>query len=261
MRILFVGDVFGENGRDYVVQNLPLIKQREKIDFCVVNAENSSHGRGLSETNYKQIAGAGADVITMGNHVWGNTELAPLLKTNVNVIRPGNIGCDAPGVPFIVKEVKGVKVGVANIEGRAFMDLIGDNPFECADVLINKMNGAGATIKLIDFHAEATSEKKLMGLYTDGRVSAVVGTHTHVQTADEQILPKGTAFITDVGMTGISKESVLGMQYQGVFKKIAKGMPARFEPETNGTAEMCAVIITVDEKTGKATEIKRLNEN
>lgn len=261
MNLLFIGDVFGEIGREYLEQKLPLMIQKHKVDVCVANCENAAHGRGLSEKNYNEILSSGVDIITMGNHVWGNSELAPLLKLkDTKVVRPCNIGKTLPGVGYKIFAKKGVKIGVTNIEGRVFIDLVGDNPFEAADEIIKQMDDEGAKIKIIDFHAEATSEKKLMAMYTDGRVSAVIGTHTHVQTADEQILPNGTAFITDVGMTGISRESVLGMEYKGVSEKIIKGLPARFEPCVKGTPEIRAVLIKIDEETGKATQIERINE-
>lgn len=261
MRILFVGDVFGEKGREYLEQKLPLVRQKYKADVVVVNCENASHGRGLSETNYREIIDAGVDVITMGNHVFGNSEINEVLKLkDTRVIRPYNIGKNLPGNGYKIIDVNNMKIGVANIEGRISIDLIGDNPFEALDEIVGKMDGQGAKIKIIDFHAEATSEKKLLALYAKGRVTAVLGTHTHVQTADEQILPGGTAFITDAGMTGISKESVLGMDYKGVSEKVIKGFQSRFEPCISGTQEMNGVLIDADENTGRAISIIRINE-
>lgn len=260
MRILFVGDVFGEAGRDALFHGLYKIKKREKIDFCVVNGENSAkNGRGMSGRDARDIFESGADVITMGNHVWGCPEFEEYAD-RLSVLRPGNLGKNRPGRGFMRVDVAGTPVGVINIEGRAFIDPPGDSPFEFAEAAVEALRGAGVRVILVDIHAEATSEKKIMALFLDGRVSAVVGTHTHVQTADECVLDGGTAFITDVGMTGISRESVLGMGFKGVYERYALGRQARFEPLKAGTPEIDAVVIDVDEVTGKALTIKRIKE-
>lgn len=256
MNILFIGDVFAEAGRKYVTENLKSIKKRENIDFCIANCENASHGRGLSKRNYRELADAGIDVITMGNHVWSNSEFTEVLRDrSTKAIRPANIGRNVPGRGYSVNYVNGRRVAVINLEGRSFIDLVGDNPFECMDALLAKID---AEVVIVDFHAEASSEKKTLALYLDGRVNAVVGTHTHVPTADTMILPRGTAYVTDVGMTGIMRESVIGMAFEGPYRKTAQGLPARFEPCEEGTSELGAVIISVDDNTGKTLEIKRI---
>lgn len=260
MRILFVGDVFGEAGRDVLFHGLYKIKKRENIDFCVVNGENSArNGRGMSGRDARDIFESGADYITMGNHVWGCPEFEEFAD-RLPVLRPGNIGRNRPGRGYVRVDVAGTPVGIINVEGRAFIDPPGDSPFEFAEEAVQALRDAGTRVILVDIHAEATSEKKIMAMFLDGRVSAVVGTHTHVQTADECVLDGGTAFITDVGMTGISRESVLGMTFKGVYERYAFGRQARFEPLKIGTPEIDAVVIDVDEITGNARSIKRIKE-
>ena len=260
MIILFIGDIFGQAGRDAVFHGLYNIKKREGVDLCIANGENAaSNGRGLSGRDARDIMESGVDVITMGNHVWSCREFEEFAD-RLPVVRPANIGRGRPGKGYLIVEVKGVKVGIANIEGRAFMDIVGDDLFGCADDLLAAMKAGGAAVTFVDFHGEATSEKKLMAMYLDGKVSAFAGTHTHVQTADETVLPGGTAFITDAGMTGISRESIIGMAYKGVYEKYALGRKAPFEAVKSGTLEIRGVVIDVDESTGLAREIKRISE-
>lgn len=260
MKILFVGDVVGAPGRNALFHGLHEIKKREKIDFCIVNGENSAkNGRGMSGVDARDILDAGADVITMGNHVWSCPEFEEFAD-RLPVVRPANIGRARPGRGFIVTECKGVRVGVANIEGRAFIDLQGDDPFAAVDEVLEKMKAEGAAVTIIDFHAEATSEKKIAAFYADGRATALIGTHTHVLTADETILDGGLGFISDAGMTGISRESCIGMNFNGVYNKFALGKPARFEVQKTGTHEICGVILTADVTTGRTLEIARIKE-
>lgn len=260
MKILFVGDIVGEPGRNAVFHGLSAIKKREKIDFCIANGENSAkNGRGMSGADAMDILDSGVDVITMGNHVWSHADFEEFAD-RLPVVRPANIGRERPGKGLLVKECKGVGVGVANVEGRVFIDLQGNDPFAAIDEVLEKMKAEGAAVTIIDFHGEATSEKKIAAFYADGRATAVIGTHTHVQTADETVLDGGLGFISDAGMTGISRESCIGMNYKGVYDKYALGRPARFEVQKTGTHEICGVVLTVDETTGKTLEIKRIKE-
>ncbi len=260
MIILFIGDVFGVAGRDALFHGLYNIKKRERVDICIANGENAaSNGRGLSGRDACDIIESGVDVITMGNHVWSCREFEEFAD-RLPVVRPANIGRGRPGKGFIVKEVAGVSVGIGNIEGRAFIDIVGDDPFAAADDMTAAIKEQGAAVTLIDIHAEATAEKKLLAMYLDGKVTAVVGTHTHVQTADETVLDGGTAFITDAGMTGIMRESIIGMAYKGVYDKYALGRKATFEPVKKGTLEIRGVVIDADEKTGLARSIRRIAE-
>ncbi|MBQ7445067.1 MAG: YmdB family metallophosphoesterase [Clostridia bacterium] len=260
MIILFIGDIFGVPGRDALFHGLYNIKKREGVDLCIANGENAaSNGRGLSGRDACDIMESGVDVITMGNHVWSCREFEEFAD-RMPVVRPANIGRGRPGKGYLVTEVNGVKVGVCNIEGRAFIDIVGDDIFACADDCIGAMKAEGAAITVVDFHAEATSEKKLVGMYLDGKVTAVLGTHTHVQTADETVLPGGTGYITDAGMTGISKESIIGMAYKGVYEKYALGRKSSFEPVKHGTLEIRGVVIDADETTGKCRSVKRIAE-
>ena len=222
MRILFIGDIFGEPGRDIIVDKLFRLRHEEKIDFCIANCENASHGRGLSKRNADELLESGVDFVTMGNHTFSNNEIYEFIR-DYPIIRPYNLSGLLPGKGFAAVELKnGVRVGIINIEGRVFIEPAGDNPFEAADRALMELreNFGNCHVIIVDFHAETSSEKKALGLYLDGRVTAVLGTHTHVQTADEQILSKGTAFITDVGMTGVSGEgSIIGMDSRLVTEK------------------------------------------
>jgi len=260
MIILFIGDVFGTPGRDALFHGLYSLKKRENVDICIANGENAaSNGRGLSGRDARDIMESGVDVITMGNHVWSCREFEEFAD-RLPIVRPANIGRGRPGKKYIVTEVCGKKVGITNIEGRTFIDIVGDDLFACADDMVAAMKAEGAEVTVVDFHAEATSEKKLLAMYLDGKVSAVIGTHTHVQTADETVLPEGTAFITDAGMTGISRESIIGMAYKGVYEKYALGRKASFEPVKKGTLEIRGVVIDVDDVTGLARSVKRVAE-
>lgn len=256
MNILFIGDVFGEPGRSLIVDGLFKIRHEEKIDFCIANCENASHGRGLSRRNAKELLESGVDFITMGNHTWSNNEIYDYID-EFPVIRPVNFAESLPGRGFAVVTFRGIKIGVLNIEGRVFIEPPGDNPFEAADNAVNEIKSAGAKIIIVDFHAETTSEKKALALYLDGRVSAVIGTHTHVATADEQILKGGTAFITDVGMTGVCDGSIIGMNSRLVTEKFVRGVPVRFEPAL-GNPELNGVILEFDDNIMSVKSIRRL---
>lgn len=256
MKILFIGDVTGAVGRDMLVRGLEELQYSRKIDFTIVNAENAAHGRGMSYSICEELMELDVDVITMGNHVWDNAEIFKVFDCCDDVIRPANLQPSVPGKGSLVKEKNGVKVGVINLLGQINC-LPCDNPFAAADREIERLKAKGAQILFVDFHAEATSEKVAMGHYLDGRASAVVGTHTHIQTADEKILPRGCAYITDAGMTG-PYHSVLGMKVEIITKRFVTGLPQRFEV-ADGKGQINGVVVDVDETTGKARNIERIS--
>ncbi len=256
MRILFVADVVGEPGCDYLRKTLPWLKRRKEIDFCIVNGENSARGNGLTPASLEHLLASGADAVTGGNHSLRRPEVyAALDDPRYPVLRPYNLHRSAPGRGLLVLEKRGMRLGVANLIGAEETAPCG-NPFDAADEIAAAFRAEGALCSVVDLHAEATSEKRALGFYLDGRVSAVLGTHTHVQTADEQILPGGTAYITDAGMTGAAG-SVLGVTVESATKRMRTGLPVRFE-QAEGPCSMGCVCVTVDLKTGRATEIERI---
>ena len=254
MKILAIGDIVGRVGRDMVFSYLD--KHLYEFDLIVANGENAAHGRGMSKPVYEELKRAGIDGFTLGNHTWGCPDVVNVLEYNDDIIRPLNFdkGCPGEGVMYL-KARNGTMVGVINIIGRVYMNPA-DSPFGAVSDAIEKMK-AKTNIILVDFHAEATSEKIAMGYYLDGKVSAVYGTHTHVQTADETILPDGTGYITDIGMCG-PVHSVLGVEKNTVIKKFLDDMPARFEVAT-GKGKFSGCIFEIDEKTGKTVRIERVN--
>lgn len=256
MTILFVGDIVGESGRDAFREGLENWSFPKRPDFVVVNGENAAGGRGLTFTTADDIFRAGADAITMGNHTWARKEVKTVLEDNKPVIRPANYPKGVPGKGRIVIEKKGFRLGIINLLGRVFIDPTPDCPFQVADREIAALKGQVDAI-LIDFHAEATSEKAALANYVDGRVACVVGTHTHVQTADERLLPKGTGFMTDVGMTG-PDEGIIGVDRQSVISKFLTGMPVPFEPATGRTA-FHAVLIDLNDS-GKTISLTRIEK-
>ncbi|MDQ0482932.1 TIGR00282 family metallophosphoesterase [Guptibacillus hwajinpoensis] len=257
MKILFIGDVVGSPGRNMISTYLPRLKRKYKPTFTIVNGENAASGRGITEKIYRGFLEAGAQVITMGNHTWDNREIFEFIDRAPKLVRPANFPPGTPGNGSTIVNINGVEVGVINLQGRTFLPAI-DDPFTKADELIEEMRERTPVI-FVDFHAETTSEKQAMGWYLDGRVTAVVGTHTHVQTADERILPGGTGYLTDAGMTG-PYDGILGMEREAVIKKFLTTMPVRFEV-TKGREQLSGVILTLDPKTGKATKIERIAIN
>lgn len=253
MNILFIGDVSGETGRDMLAHYCPQIRRDYDIDFCIANGENASHGRGLSLACAESLYESGVDYITLGNHTWNNSSIMTFID-DYPVVRPANFSRNLPGKGYGVAECAKGKVGILNLQGRTFMDP-SDNPFAMAVDCVMALREETPII-ILDFHAEATSEKLAMAYYMDGMVSAVLGTHTHVQTADEQIFPGGTAYLTDVGMTGPA-EGVIGMNHKLVLRKFVDGIPTRFEP-AKGRGQFNAVVITVEETTGRATGVERI---
>lgn len=256
IKILFIADIVGKPGLEIVSKLIPALKDKLKIDFCIANGENGCDGKGLTKKIARDYFNLGIDLITSGNHIWDNRDIYELLNTNGRILRPlnypdGNYGKGST----IVDVADGVKIGVVNLQGRTFMYSI-DCPFKRGLTEVRKMQKETKII-IVDFHAEATAEKTAMGWYLDGKVSAVIGTHTHVPTADERILPDGTAYITDVGMTG-PFDSVIGMKKEVAIKRFLHQTPARFKM-AEGNLKFCAVEISIECETGKATNIKRIN--
>ena len=256
MRILFVGDIVGRPGRRAVSTLLPYISESEgPFDFVVVNGENSAAGKGLTKRIVDHLLGLDIDAITTGNHVWGQREILDFIDNVPNLIRPANFPQGIPGRGWtVVSNATGLKLGVINMSGQVYMGNY-DNPFHALDLVLTEIGGQTHCI-LLDFHAEATAEKIAMGWYADGRVSAVVGTHTHVQTADERVLPGGTAYITDVGMTG-PHDSVIGTEKDPVLHHFTTMLPIRHEVAT-GDVMLCGVVIELDVGTGRANSIRRI---
>lgn len=255
MNIAVIGDVVSQQGCEHLRNTLSKIKKEYDCKLTVVNGENSAVGNGILPQSAKHIFDSGADIITLGNHALRRREIYEFLDENEFIIRPANFYKTAPGKGSAVFDFGKVKVGVLNLIGRSYIDNY-DNPFDVADAEIEKLKNDGANIILVDFHAESTAEKKAMGFYLDGRVSAVYGTHTHIQTADEQILPNGTGYITDLGMTG-PFYSVLGVTPELAIERMRTSMPVRFlNPDGPCVCEGC--IFEIDEKSYKTISVKRI---
>jgi metallophosphoesterase (TIGR00282 family) len=254
MNLLFIGDIFASPGRRVVADCLPQIISSERIDLVIANAENSAGGFGITPLIAEELFSLGIDVLTTGNHVWDKREIYEYLDRQPRLLRPANYPGDSSGRGIHVGRGRnGVEAAVINLQGRTHMLAI-DDPFRKADELLNALDPA-VKVRLVDFHAEITSEKVAMGWYLDGRVSAVVGTHTHVPTADTRILPGGTAYQTDAGMTG-TYDSIIGMDKAGVLRRFLTGIPVRMEA-ARGRMELHSVIVEADEVTGKAVSIRR----
>jgi hypothetical protein len=257
LKILFVGDVVGRTGRNALSIRLGRLVDRHEVDLVVVNGENAAAGFGLTLDIVREFYDLGVDVITSGNHIWDKKEILEHLDRESRLLRPANYPPGLPGRGSGIYETSaGIPVGVVNLEGRVFMNNL-DCPFRCADVLVADLRRQTPII-LVDFHAEATSEKVAMGHYLDGRVSAVVGTHTHVQTADEQILSGGTAYLTDAGMTG-SLDAVIGIRKELAIERFLTQLPVRFEVAKKDPV-LCGVLFTIDEETGRAQAVQRIFE-
>lgn len=252
--LLFIGDIFASPGRSIVAQNLRKIVAEEKIDLAIANAENSAGGFGITPQLADDLFGYGLDVLTTGNHVWDKREIYDYFARQPRLLRPANYPADNPGAGVVVVEARnGVQCAVMNLQGRVYMPQT-DCPFRMADKLLGDLP-ADVKVKFVDFHAEVTSEKMAMGWYLDGRVSAMIGTHTHIPTADTRILPGGTAYQTDVGMTGPYR-SVIGVDKDIILEKFLTQMPAKMEAARHG-AELHSVIVEVDESTGRAVSARR----
>ncbi len=258
MRILLIGDIVGKPGRQIVQQALRGLRQEKNLDLVIANAENAAGGSGLTPAIYRELLAAGVDVVTLGDHIYRRNEIIGVLESEPNIVKPANYPEDAPGkCVAIAKTAAGESVAVFSLLGRVFMRPV-DCPFKAADRVLAEIPAEVKTI-VVDFHAEATSDKQLLGRYLDGRVSAVLGTHTHVPTADEGILTGGTAFQCDVGMTG-PYDSVLGRRYDRVLETTVTFNPTHFEV-AHGDPRLCGSLVEVDTATGKATSIERIRIN
>ena len=256
MLILFIGDVVGAQGCDCVRRLLPGYKKMKNVDFCIINGENSAQGNGILPQSAEHLFASGADLITTGNHALRRTEIYSVLDGHLPILRPANFHREAPGRGWDIIEKRGLRLAVVNLMGSIWMDYA-ENPYDAIARILREIEHKGIRSIFVDFHAEATSEKRSMGFWLDGRVSAMVGTHTHVQTADEQILPNGTAYITDVGMTGVI-HSVLGVDIEKATDRIRTGLPTRFV-QCEGDCRMDGVLIEIDNKNGKAVHIERVS--
>ena len=257
MNILIGGDIVGGPGRLAFAAIAGRMKHAGEADFVVCNAENAAGGRGITAALADALFAAGADAITLGDHVWDQKEIVKVIDREPRLVRPANYAPNCPGRGWVTLATPQGKVTIIAVQGRTFMPP-SDCPFRAADAILQRGPAELGKIIVIDFHGEATSEKIAFGRYMDGRVSAVVGTHTHVQTADEAILPRGTAYLTDLGMTG-PKDSVLGRDVDAVLRKFLTGMPQAFEVAT-GDVRFEGLLVTVDEKTGLATKVRRVQE-
>lgn len=255
MKVLAVGDLIGNAGINELKRQLKRIKEKEKIDFIIVNGENSAEGMGITEKNFNDILSQNVDVITMGNHTWGKKDIFKFID-HPKLIRPANYPKGVVGKGYGIYECANKKIAVINLIGRVDINVLSDNPFIEAKNIIEKIEKE-VDIIIVDFHAEATAEKIAMGNYLDGKATFVYGTHTHVQTADERILPKGTGYITDIGMTG-PKNSVIGMDISASIKRFETTLPERYKIAT-GECIFNGIIFEIDDNTNKVKGIKRIN--
>lgn len=257
MKVLFIGDIVGSPGREAVRRLVPDIRKREKIELVIANAENAAGGSGITPSIADELLGNGLDILTSGDHVWKRREILDIIDVNHLILRPANYPVGTPGVGFnVVRSTSDVEVAVINLVGRVFMNAV-ECPFRKVQEILQELKSRVVNI-VVDIHAEATSEKLAMGWFLDGLVSAVVGTHTHVQTADPKIFPKGTAYITDVGMTG-PYDSILGRRAEQILTRFLTQMPTRFEMATENV-QLHGVIIDIDPKTGKAISIEPIQK-
>ena len=256
IRILFIGDIVGRPGRELIRRGLATIRDYHQIDLVIANVENAAAGFGITREIGDEFLERGLDVMTSGNHIWDRKEAIDYIGAEPRLLRPANFPAGVPGNgSYVARTAGGVSVGVVNVMGRVFMVAI-DDPFAVVLKEIETLKQRARVI-FVDFHAEATSEKIAMGWHLDGKATAVVGTHTHVQTADERVLPRGTAYLTDVGMTG-PHDSIIGVQVEAALGRFLTGMPARFET-AEGNPRLNAVIVEADENTGRAIEIERIS--
>jgi 2',3'-cyclic-nucleotide 2'-phosphodiesterase len=257
LTVLFLGDIVGEPGRTAVIERLPELKEKYTLDFVVVNGENAAAGRGITGKITIDLLRAGVSVITTGDHIWDQKDIFAFLDLEPRLLRPLNYPPGAPGNGTIVLETSKGKIGVINVQARTFMQPILENPFRAVETAVTKMREETANI-IVDLHGETTSEKIAMGRFLDGKVSAVLGTHTHVQTADEQIFPGGTAFMCDAGMCG-PINSILGRAVDPIVNRFVSNLPAPF-PVAAGEVRLRGALVEIDETTGRATRITRVDE-
>ena len=256
MNILFIGDIVGKVGRRVVSEQLPIIKAKYDIDFVVANGENVTHGKGLSIKHYLELKSYGIDCVTMGNHYLRNRDVFAYRKEYIDMVRPANMYPDIPGKLFKDFTVKGKNIRIINVLGRAFLDGANDNPYDTVENLRNLP--VKPDMVFVDFHAESTAEKMIMGKVFDGKITGVVGTHTHTQTNDARILPNGTAFISDLGMCGYY-DGVLGVKPEGAIQRTWKGEPSRFDVPETGRGSFNGLVMHVDEEMIRVTELTLIN--
>jgi 2',3'-cyclic-nucleotide 2'-phosphodiesterase len=255
MRVMILGDVMGRPARRAVRDLVPALIEKEEIDLAIANAENAAGGMGVDIKSANELLSAGVQVLTSGNHIWKKKEIYPFLDDHASLIRPANFPAGAPGKGWCLWQRNGLRALIINLQGRVFMPNHVDDPFRCVDEIL-KQQGVNSRVVIVDMHAEATSEKYAMGWYLNGRASIVYGTHTHVQTADERILPAGTAYITDVGMCG-PLDSVIGMEKETVIRGFITQLPRQFEVAQDNVV-LQGLVVDVDETNGQAREIRRL---
>jgi len=257
IRILVIGDVVGEPGCKVLARLLPSLKEKYKVDAVIVNGENSAkNGRGITPAIMQEFKDLGVNVVTSGNHLWAKQNIVPYLESHDDLLRPANYPGACPGKGVAIFAVSGVSIAVANVQGRVFFRELTDCPFRAMQTMLSYIK-QHTPITIVDFHAEATAEKLGLAYFLDGKVSAVVGTHTHVQTADERILPGGTAYISDIGMVG-SLNSMIGFKKESALRAMMTQMPVRFEVDYEGPYVFCAVLLNIDVETGKALSIERI---
>jgi 2',3'-cyclic-nucleotide 2'-phosphodiesterase len=254
MNLLFIGDVFGRPGRKAVQTLVPRLRREMQVDFCIANAENAAAGSGITQETADELFSAGVDVLTGGNHTWDKREGLSVIENELRCLRPANYPDGVPGRGVGVYPCGGEKIAVVNLLGRVFLQNV-DCPFAAADRILESLASVTSLI-LVDMHAEATSEKIALGWYLDGRASVVVGTHTHVQTADERILPRGTAYMTDAGMTG-PHDSIIGVRTELALEKLRTHLPVRFQP-AEGDVKLHALWVRIDPATGRALQVRRI---
>lgn len=255
MRILLIGDIVGKPGRQVVAKTLREVRQRAHLDFVIANAENAANGSGITSEIFRELLASGVDCVTAGDHIYRRKELIPTLESKPQIVKPANFPRTAPGRTWtVLPAANGVSVGVFSLLGRVYMRPV-DCPFTAADQVLAEMP-ADVKVRVVDLHAEATSDKQLVGRYLDGRVSAVLGTHTHVATADEQILPGGTAFQCDVGMTG-PHDSIIGRRVDRVLLTTISFRPTEYDVATDDV-RMCGTVVDVDPQSGRSTAIQRM---
>lgn len=255
MKILLIGDIVGNSGVKKVKETINKIKEKEDIDFIIANAENSADGMGITTQIYKNLMLYGVNVITMGNHTWGKKDIFSFVE-ETNLLRPANFTKATPGKGYNIYTCNDKKIAVINLIGRVDMNILSENPFVTVEDILKHIKGK-ADIIIVDFHAEATAEKIAMGYFLDGKVNAIFGTHTHVQTADETILEKGTAYITDIGMTG-PKKSVIGMEVEASIKRFYSTLPERYRISSCNQQIMNGCILTINDETCRTEKIERI---
>jgi metallophosphoesterase (TIGR00282 family) len=254
LKILFIGDVVGSGGRNFLLKQLPELKRKYEPTLIILNGENSANGKGITKKIAKEFYESGINVITLGNHAWDNREVFEFIDTERNMVRPANYPEGTPGQGVVFVKCNHKEVAIVNLQGRTYMASL-NCPFKTMDELLPSIEKRTNLI-FLDFHAEATSEKQALGWYLDGRISVMVGTHTHVQTADERILPKGTGYITDVGMVG-ALDSVLGIERESVIKRFITQLPVKFEVESEGRIKLNGVFTKLNLETGRCAHIER----